>query len=97
LNPLFFCFLQFLNKGCFRKVGCFWKSLVLMVKIAVDFHERLRFPRGDCGASSRKASSRSGNPRIITQNNNLYENCQYKKEATKSIDELPLSLFFNQA
>jgi hypothetical protein len=23
-----------------------------MVKIAVDFHERLRFPRGDCGASS---------------------------------------------
>ena len=23
-----------------------------MVKLAVDFHERLRFPRGDCGASS---------------------------------------------
>jgi hypothetical protein len=23
-----------------------------MVKNAVDFHERLRFPRGDCGASS---------------------------------------------
>jgi hypothetical protein len=23
-----------------------------MVETAVDFHERLRFPRGDCGASS---------------------------------------------
>jgi hypothetical protein len=100
-----------------------------MVKIAVDFHERLRFPRGDCGVSKRnlsglerreldppkmlthfgravnirgrlfnvlreiegngrprrqsrggshpspwKASSRSGNPRVINQNKKLYEN-----------------------
>jgi hypothetical protein len=45
-----------------------------MVEHAVDFHDRLRFPRGDCGASSatpagspQTAISRSENPRVITQ------------------------------
>jgi hypothetical protein len=44
------------------------KDLVLMVELAVDFHERLRFPRGDCGASS---AAPAGSPLIAISRRSL--------------------------
>jgi hypothetical protein len=39
-----------------------------MVELAVDFHERLRFPRGDCGASS---AAPAGSPQIAISRRSL--------------------------
>jgi hypothetical protein len=54
--------------GCFRKICCFKKCLDLMLKIAVDSHERLRFPRGDCGASS---ATPAGSPQTAISRRSL--------------------------
>jgi hypothetical protein len=55
-------------KGSFRKDCCFLNSLVLMVELAVDFHESLRFPRGDCGASS---ATPAGSPQTAISRRSL--------------------------
>jgi hypothetical protein len=39
-----------------------------MVEHAVDFHERLRFPRGDCGASS---AAPAGSPQTAISRRSL--------------------------
>jgi hypothetical protein len=39
-----------------------------MVELAVDFHERLRFPRGDCGASS---ATPAGSPQTAISRRSL--------------------------
>jgi hypothetical protein len=39
-----------------------------MVELAVDFHERLRFPRGDCGVSS---ATPSGSPQTAISRRSL--------------------------
>jgi hypothetical protein len=39
-----------------------------MMELAVDFHERLRFPRGDCGASS---AAPAGSPQTAISRRSL--------------------------
>jgi hypothetical protein len=57
----------------FVKIVVFRNSLVLMVELAVDFHERLRFPRGDCGASS---ATPAGSPQTAISRRSLHLSLQ---------------------
>jgi hypothetical protein len=60
-----------------------------MVKIAVDFHERLRFPRGDCGASS---AAPAGSPQTATSRWSL----RLSLQSTARICMIQYEFFYNQ-